>query len=65
MAVQYNGSKSVLYYSTETQKVLTLRNFCFLEPSDMPTDPECIVIMANDVVCKGESMGNAQNTVDI
>jgi len=54
--VRYDdSSKSVLYYSAETQKVLTSRNFYFLKPSDTPTDPEHIVIMANDVAHEGES----------
>jgi len=59
-----DSSKLVLYYSAETWKILTLRNFCFLEPSDTPTDPERIVITANDVAHKGESWGNAWNTID-
>ena len=59
-----NSSKSVLYYSAETQKVLTLRNFHFLEPSDAPADLKQVIIMTNDVVHKGESMGDTQNTVD-
>ena len=54
--VRYNdSSKSVLYYSAETRKILTSRNFRFLEPSDTPTDPEHIMIMADDVACEEES----------
>jgi hypothetical protein len=50
-----DGSKLVLYYSAETRKILTLRNFCFLEPSDTPTDPERIVITADNIAHEGES----------
>jgi len=59
-----DGSKSVLYYNAETHKVLTSRNFHFLEPSDTPADLECIIITANNVAHEGESMGDTPNTVD-
>ena len=45
-----DGSKSVLYYNAETQKILTSRNFRFLEPS-IPS-LEHLLIMPND---EGES----------
>ncbi len=57
-----DGSKSVKYYNAETQSVLTLRNFRFLNPSN--TVPEQLVIALNDVAREGESKGNAQNTMD-
>jgi hypothetical protein len=45
-----DGSKSVLYYNAETQKILISRNFCFLEPST--ASPEWLLIMPDD---EGES----------
>jgi hypothetical protein len=60
-----NGSKSVKYYTAKTQSVLTSRNFHFLKPSDPSNSiPEQLSIAPDDVPCEGESMGDAQNTVD-
>jgi hypothetical protein len=56
-----DGSRSVLYYNTDTRKVLTLRNFQFLDPSH--ATPEHILIMLDDVVCEGEPEGGTQNIV--
>jgi len=49
-------SKSVKYYTTKTQSVLTLRNFHFLEPSD--TVPEQLLITLTDVAHEGEPMND-------
>jgi hypothetical protein len=54
-----DGSKSVKYYTAETQSVLTSRNFCFLEPSDLDAILEQLSIAPDDVLCEGESMGDA------
>jgi hypothetical protein len=56
-----DGSKSVLYYSAESHKVLTSQNFKFLNP--LHADPECILITPNDAVRKGEPDGGMQNIV--
>jgi hypothetical protein len=45
-----DGSKSVLYYNVETRKILTSRNFHFLEPT-IPS-PEHLLITPDD---EGES----------
>ena len=51
MLVGYdNGLKSVLYYNAETRKILTFRNFHFLEPST--ASPKCLLIMPDN---EGES----------
>jgi hypothetical protein len=55
-----DGLKSVKFYNTETQSVLTLRNFHFLEPSEPPnTILEQLLITPDNVAHKGESMGDA------
>jgi len=41
-----DGSKSVLYYNAETQKILISRNFHFLEPSTAFS--EHLLIMPNN-----------------
>ena len=56
-----DGSKSVLYYSAESRKVLTSRNFKFLDPSH--ADPERILITPDDAVREGEPDGGTQNIV--
>ena len=56
-----NSSRLVLYYNADTHKVLTLRNFQFLNPSH--TTPEHILIMLDDVVCEGEPKGGMQNII--
>ncbi len=56
-----DGSRSVLYYNADTHKVLTSRNFQFLDPSH--ATPEHILIMPDDVVCEGEPKGGTQNIV--
>ncbi len=43
----------VLYYNAETRKVLTLRNFHFIDASDITL--EHLIIMLDDMLCKGES----------
>ena len=56
-----DGSKSVLYYSAETHKVLTSRNYHFLNPSDSNLKPEQLLITPDDAMCKGESRNDAWN----
>ena len=58
-----DGSKSVLYYNADTCKVLTSRNFQFLDPSLATL--EHILIIPGDVVCKGEPEGGTQNIVSV
>jgi hypothetical protein len=48
-----NGSKSVKYYSTETTKILTSRNFHFLSPPGTQSPPEEIEI-SPDTLHEGE-----------
>ena len=60
-----DGSKSVKFYNAETQLVLTLRNYHFLEPSDpSKAIPEQLSITPDNVAHEGESIGNMQNTGD-
>ena len=54
-----DGSKSVLYYSAESCKVLTSRNFKFLDP--LHADPECILITPDDAVHEGEPDSGMQS----
>jgi transposase InsO family protein len=55
----HDGSKSVLYYNAETRKVLTSRNFRFLEPSD--TVPERLIITPdNDAAREGEQISGTR-----
>jgi len=56
-----DGLRSVLYYNADTCKVLTSRNFQFLDPSH--ATPEHILIMLDDVVHEGEPEGGTQNIV--
>jgi hypothetical protein len=56
-----DSSKSVLYYSAESRKVLTSQNFKFLDPSH--ADPERILITPDDAVREGEPDGGMQNIV--
>ena len=56
-----DGSRSVLYYNADTRKVLTSRNFQFLDPSH--ATPEHILIMPDDVVREGEPEGSTQNII--
>ncbi len=65
MLVRYDdGSKSVLYYSTETCKVLTSRNYHFLDPSDSISKPEQLLVTPDDAVCEGEPRNDVQNITD-
>ena len=58
MFVGYNdGSKSVLYYSAQTRKILTSRNFCFLTLPNNPSPTEPIGIMP-DVWPEGVNVVN-------
>ena len=59
-----DGSKSVLYYSAETHKVLTSRNYHFLDPSDSILEPEQLLITPDDAVHEGEPRNNAWNITD-
>jgi transposase InsO family protein len=52
-----DGPKAIRYYNTETRKILTSRNYCFLSPQ-MCSPPEETVVTP-DVLCKGESRGSA------
>ena len=54
-----DSSKSVLYYSAESRKVLTSRNFKFLDPSH--ADPECILITPDNAAREGEPDGGTQS----
>jgi len=56
-----NSLRSVLYYNTDTHKVLTLRNFRFLDP--LHATLEHILIMLDDVVHEGEPKGGTQNII--
>ena len=49
----HDGSKSVLYYNANIRKVLTSRNFRFLDPFN--ASPKQILITPNDVAREGES----------
>jgi len=48
-----NGSKSVIYYNTETQRCLTSCNYTFLT-SDGDRREEDNIIVQHDITCKGE-----------
>jgi transposase InsO family protein len=54
-----DGSKSVLYYSAQSRKILTSRNFRFLTLPDHPSPTESIGILAPDVRLEGETEVNA------
>jgi len=41
------GTKVIIYYNVATRNILTLRNYCFLEPSE-PSPPEDIVVDIHD-----------------
>jgi hypothetical protein len=52
-------SKSVLYYSPETRKVLISQNFCFLNLPTKEIPPEEVTInFLHDKPKEGESMGD-------
>ena len=54
-----DGPKAIKYYSAETRKVLTSRNFSFIDPpSNDPPSEE--IVVAPDVPREGESRGSAQ-----
>jgi len=51
-----DGSKSIKYYSAETRKVLTSRNFHFLsnlEPQESTTDDD--LVLTPNISCEGEN----------
>ncbi len=56
-----DGLRSVLYYNADTHKVLTSRNFQFLDPSHATL--EHILIMLDDVAHEGEPKGGMQNII--
>ena len=59
-----DGSKSVLYYSAETHKVLTSRNYHFLDPSDSILEPEQLLVIPDDAVREGEPRNDVWNITD-
>jgi hypothetical protein len=64
--VGYNdGSKSVLYYNAETRKVLTSRNYHFLDPSDSILQPEQLLVTPDDAACEGEPRDDVRNITDV
>ena len=54
--------KSVMYYNPKMQKVLTLHNFCFLNPPINHNLPEEIGITP-DTLCEGETGTGMQNAM--
>ena len=63
--VRYDdGSKSVLYYSAEIWRILTLRNFHFLKSPDTIPEPEQLVITTDDAAHKGGSRDDVQHIVN-
>ena len=48
-----NGSNSILYYNTETQKILKSWNYCFLTPLQQISPPEEIEVTPY-TLCEGE-----------
>ena len=57
-----DGSKSIKYYNPEIRKVLTSRNFRFLNLSNNPLPPEPITIMPNPS-CEGEGERNTPMSI--
>ena len=55
-----NGSKSVMYYNPKTRKVLTLHNFCFLNPTRTQAPLEKIGLKP-DTLHEGELGTGMQN----
>jgi len=51
-----DGAKAVKYYNTETWKILTSRNFCFLALEEKGSHDEEIVVTP-DTLCEGELEG--------
>ena len=58
-----DGPKAMKYYSAESQKILTLQNYCFLTPQRNDTPPVEIVVTP-DVPREGESRGSTQPLSD-
>ena len=54
-----DGPKAIKYYSAETQKILTSRNYCFLSLSEKDDPPLEGITVAPDVLCEGVSRGCA------
>ena len=57
-----DGSKSVMYYNPEMRKVLTSRNYCFLNPPITQSPPEEIEINP-DTLREGETGTGTQNAM--